>query len=1047
MTPKQIIQAGRDIANKTQPESISQTDVGTPIEQIGIYLQNIDRLDVRKADKSEIDKMFRNFSLGIVYKGELASEAVIKALSNPTKGDTYKAADTGHYWCYDGKSWNDVGIIIPSDTAVKEDVDQLTALTLSTYPQANSYIGETGATQGGFEWKILTFDKIQPGDTYKIKVKLVGTGSYKKRAYAFYSSSTISAESFISGGDATTAAIDLYTEITVPDNAVMLCLSKDAIADNYSEAYKTNTSLLQLLYDQQKQAKITDAVTNSRIVPAIYGNGTAYNQAGAQLIYPCIQYNDQSTTSQASSPYSQLNARLMCEYTGEIVNTEVNGQQALQFLIPYNSNPKGSTNTIRINSKEELFYIVCVKYDVVIEDKLYFVPMNGSGGATAYSFKDTSITGNDFNDRKATLIYKDNGIIMWAHSKSGTADQRIGFGNTSGADVNLSIFNIIVSSKQINPNNVYNTIPEINNSYLIGKNTMIFGDSNLLGAVGMALMEQLGCSVYRNASGGRAMKYRSNQTTQPDLSWLYHWNRRKFIQDCKTAYLDLSAFIFFASYNDASGGGELTDAAIKAVMDNYPVIGDDDATVTAKLALFNAMTEAQRLSTFTYMACFAAYLKQIIALYPSASIYLTTMLITPASNTENDPDVQRQNDKARGDAINSQIRQIASWFRIPVIDTESAATYYYGNIRQQGTLDQVHFSDSVAYRVGYFTAKEICRHTLNINIPSVVDKFIQEAYKVDSSINASAVKMVYRDMNRFIKSSAKTILIPSAIEMGKVYAMDNTTGALVPFTFSRASQATMFDRNINMLLKDADMPRIDYANYDRNVKLLIEKSATNLITDSTLQAYTMPENSEYTELNWFNFLSKGARFRNPSASTGDSYIRERLTGLTVGSSYTFSTFVKNETYSDVKVGGITNLYDLVTVGFTTNLNIKGITSDIYKISSLLEATGNVSYVGSRKSANNRNSSILLTGYQFEIGLDSTSYIPTTNTADTRLADMLNYVLPADGSVYLKTTKQNVVLNKAAGIWNIDQDLNNEGILYLAIFDKILTDTEKATLTA
>jgi hypothetical protein len=528
---------------------------------------------------------------------------------------------------------------------------------------------------------------------------------------------------------------------------------------------------------------------------------------------------------------------------------------------------------------------------------------------------------------------------------------------------------------------------------------------------------------------------------------LYHWNRRKFIQDCKAAYLDLSAFIFFASYNDASGGGELTDAAIKAVMDNYPVIGDDGATVTAKLTLFNAMTEAQRLSTFTYMACFAAYLKQIITLYPSASIYLTTMLITPASSTENDPDVQRQNDKARGDAINSQIRQIASWFRIPVIDTESSATYYYGNIRQQGTLDQVHFSDSVAYRVGYFAAKEICRHTLNINMPSVVDKFIQEASKVDSSINASAVKMVYRDMNRFIKSSAKTILIPSAVEAGKVYAMDNTTGALVPFTFSRASQATMFDRNINMLLKDADMPRIDYANYDRNVKLLIEKSATNLMTDSTLQAYTMPENSEYTELNWFNFLSKGARFRNPSASTGDSYIRERLTGLTVGSSYTFSTFVKNETYSDVKVGSITNLYDLVTVGFTTNLNIKGITSDIYKISSLLEATGNVSYVGSRKSANNRNSSILLTGYQFEIGLDSTSYIPTTNLAATRAADLLSYELPTAGSVYMKTTKRTVVLDKPAGVWNIDQDLKNEGILYLAVFDRTLTDDEKAVLTA
>ncbi|MDH6311145.1 hypothetical protein M2448_004105, partial [Dysgonomonas sp. PF1-14] len=152
MTPKQIKQAGRDIANKTQPESISQTDVGTPIEQIGIYLENIDRLDAQKADKSEMNKIIKNFSLGIIYKGESANETTIKALQNVQRGDAYKAANTGHYWCYDGKSWNDVGIVIPSDTAVKSDVDTLTALSLSIYPQSNCCIGETGATMGVKGW-------------------------------------------------------------------------------------------------------------------------------------------------------------------------------------------------------------------------------------------------------------------------------------------------------------------------------------------------------------------------------------------------------------------------------------------------------------------------------------------------------------------------------------------------------------------------------------------------------------------------------------------------------------------------------------------------------------------------------------------------------------------------------------------------------------------------------------------------------------------------------------------------------------------------------
>lgn len=57
----------------------------------------------------------QNLVLGMILKGELANEAAIKAISNPTKGDTYKALDTGHYWCYDGSKWNDIGELIPSD--------------------------------------------------------------------------------------------------------------------------------------------------------------------------------------------------------------------------------------------------------------------------------------------------------------------------------------------------------------------------------------------------------------------------------------------------------------------------------------------------------------------------------------------------------------------------------------------------------------------------------------------------------------------------------------------------------------------------------------------------------------------------------------------------------------------------------------------------------------------------------------------------------------------------------------------------------------------
>ncbi|NDW10436.1 hypothetical protein, partial [Dysgonomonas sp. 520] len=69
----------------------------------------------------------------------------------------------------------------------------------------------------------------------------------------------------------------------------------------------------------------------------------------------------------------------------------------------------------------------------------------------------------------------------------------------------------------------------------------------------------------------------------------------------------------------------------------------------------------------------------------------------------------------------------------------------------------------------------------------------------------------------------------------------------------------------------------------------------------------------------------------------------------------------------------------------------------------------------------------------EMNIRSTSYIPTSGSTATRSADLLAYTLPNDCEVYLKTTRQETTLQKQAGIWNLHGDLNNEGIIALAIF--------------
>jgi len=66
-----------------------------------------------------------NMLLGILLKGSKANLAAIQAITTKTKGDTYRAEDTGHFWTWDGTAWNDIGEIIPANVATTDDIAQL----------------------------------------------------------------------------------------------------------------------------------------------------------------------------------------------------------------------------------------------------------------------------------------------------------------------------------------------------------------------------------------------------------------------------------------------------------------------------------------------------------------------------------------------------------------------------------------------------------------------------------------------------------------------------------------------------------------------------------------------------------------------------------------------------------------------------------------------------------------------------------------------------------------------------------------------------------
>lgn len=295
---------------------------------------------------------------------------------------------------------------------------------------------------------------------------------------------------------------------------------------------------------------------------------------------------------------------------------------------------------------------------------------------------------------------------------------------------------------------------------------------------------------------------------------------------------------------------------------------------------------------------------------------------------------------------------------------------------------------------------------------------------------------LYQNLPINVQVGAKVILLPIAAKEGVVYAMDNITGDLVPFSFSRASSATLFDKDKNMELVGNNIPRIDYGNYTDDVKLLVEKGSTNLFRDSNL-ALNNNKTSGFDTLidfDWHGCL----------LSTKASELR-----LDTGTSFYYKNYaIKADTPYSVSLFASLNAQEKPVISTTTHISndgylnlVNGYTyisslfsgKNVYRVGRSRMSGAAMSWSGFVKNPTSINRKINVSGYQLEEQETATSYIPTTTTSATRAADLLTYTLPASSGIYLKTTKQNTLLNKPKGLWNIHDDLNNEGIEALAIF--------------
>ena len=226
------------------------------------------------------------------------------------------------------------------------------------------------------------------------------------------------------------------------------------------------------------------------------------------------------------------------------------------------------------------------------------------------------------------------------------------------------------------------------------------------------------------------------------------------------------------------------------------------------------------------------------------------------------------------------------------------------------------------------------------------------------------------------------------------YNDENGNYKPLPFDFTRASSATVVNKQGLIETVQSGTPRIDFLG-NTNGALLLEPQRTNGIN------YSEPTSSEtsaggitYESFNWSLGFTNCIKFGDNSQS------RYRYFTGTVANSteYTISAFVIMDDLSEPVLGINSSSGDLIlrvggTTATTGNLPNVNMGNNIYRVSSVITSDAGGGSTGLLKYSNASNKGFRVVGFQLEQASYPTSYIPTQGSTVTRVVDSTSQTLP------------------------------------------------------